>query len=130
MKTIKSITATNFKGRSFAHELAPINIVTGPNDSGKTAVADAIRVGLLGYLPSLGKTAGATFQLAKGTAMGVRVDMNGGGVVSREWEMKKGRVSSKGADSGFPDMLFDLKPFFSLSAAVHVHPDAHGGALG
>lgn len=142
MKTIKSIAAVNFKGRSFTHELAPINIVTGPNDSGKTAVADAIRVGLLGYLPSLGKTAGATFQLATGKAMSVRVDMNGGGTVSREWELKKGRVSSKGADSGFPDMLFDLKPFFSLTANARtdyllslipdseVGPDSFLSALG
>jgi ABC-type Mn2+/Zn2+ transport system ATPase subunit len=38
--------------------------LTGPNGSGKTSILQAIRVGVLGYEPTVGKRLEATRQLA------------------------------------------------------------------
>lgn len=137
---ITKVQAEHLKGRSFEHVLHPINIIVGDNDRGKTALVDAVRVGLLGYHPALGKTPGATMKLCKGTAMSTGVQINGDPMIHRQFSIKKGKVSATGPESEFPDMLFDLKPFWNLSAAARtdyllgimpsasVSPDAFIGA--
>jgi DNA repair exonuclease SbcCD ATPase subunit len=50
---INKITIDGLRGKSFALELGPVTLISGRNTAGKTTVADAIRFGLMGYLPSM-----------------------------------------------------------------------------
>lgn len=62
-----------FKGVTAKFEkLGRINIISGPNGSGKTAILDAIQVALVGYVPRLGKK--ATTDLMAGKFMSVRAE--------------------------------------------------------
>ncbi len=74
---IKSISGANIKGRTFNHDLGALNLITGPNKRGKSAIADACRLVLLGYLPELGKTNADTFRLCSADKMevGAKIDV-------------------------------------------------------
>jgi hypothetical protein len=61
---IQTVKTLNFHPRDFAFRLEPMNVIVGDTFSGKTAVAQAIQVGMLGYLPSLGKENTATMMLS------------------------------------------------------------------
>src|SRR5262245_20512989 len=60
---ITKLLAPNFKGRHIELDLDPMNLIVGDNFIGKTAITEAITVGLLGYLPKLGSSNAATFSL-------------------------------------------------------------------
>ncbi len=53
---IAKIELENVKGITIEHRLEPLTIITGRNGSGKTAVALGLKLGLIGYLPTLGKS--------------------------------------------------------------------------
>ena len=65
MKHITNIKAVGIKSKAgFSHDLHPVTIITGPNAGGKTAIADAVKIAVLGYHPALGKQPGKTITLA------------------------------------------------------------------
>jgi chromosome segregation ATPase len=68
---LSNISAANLKGFSFSHNLAPINIIAGPNGTGKTAVVDAITLLATGNHPLYGPTRPKLFQLSSGAVMSV-----------------------------------------------------------
>lgn len=70
---IVKVEFTNLKGRSASYDLSAMNIITGPNFSGKSSIIDAIRLALMGHIPELGKTNAATAQLKSGETMGVKL---------------------------------------------------------
>lgn len=84
---ITRIKFDNVKGRNGDFQLGNITFFTGLQGSGKTTVLDALQIGLLGYHPTLGKTAKALFKLAttNGEAMGVTLETTAG-VVARLWK--------------------------------------------
>ncbi len=53
---IRSVGFTNYKGYSREHRLGRLNIVSGRNGSGKTAIYEAIHIALKGKHPYLGET--------------------------------------------------------------------------
>ena len=55
---IKTLKAHGLKSGDFTHDLAPVNVIVGDNFKGKTSRLEAIRLGLMGYLPELGQQAG------------------------------------------------------------------------
>lgn len=114
---IKNITATNLKGRNISIAPGTMNVIVGPNWGGKTTILTAIRIGLLGYDPALGKRAIDTFQLATGDEMAVRLETNKG-VIGRTWKMKKGKVSSSSeVPDGLeiPSLMLDIGEWFSMT---------------
>lgn len=72
----KTITATGIKTGGIRVELAPLTLVTGDNGKGKTAIADAARIVLLGYHPTLGSRSPEIMKLANGNVL--EVDINDG----------------------------------------------------
>lgn len=85
---ISTIALTAVKGRTANYDLEQFTVITGRNAAGKTTLLDAIRIGLLGYHPALGKRAGDTFKLASAPAMGVRLEFSGDRFISRSWVQK------------------------------------------
>lgn len=95
---IKRITATNLKGKTFSHELGDATAIIGPNFSGKTAILEAIRLVLMGYIPEVGKLPKATWELSSGAEMVVRVDF-GNGHFSRQFWLDGSKVNTSISDN-------------------------------
>src|SRR5690606_27184073 len=58
---LTEISAVRLKSlRDLRLEVGPLVALAGPNGSGKTAILQAVRLAILGYEPSVGKTLGAT----------------------------------------------------------------------
>jgi len=115
------ISARNFKGRTFEYPLAPVTVVTGDNFAGKSAILDAIRVGLMGYLPRLGKQPGATWKLAgDGPEMEVQLATDQT-VLSHVWRPSKTGASYEGSIPWqTPPVLLDAREYFQQTAAQRV----------
>ena len=113
---IKTLTARGLKAGDFTHELGAVNLVTGANFTGKTARLDAIRLGLLGFLPELGKQGASTFALANNGSLSVGLTTDTGLTSQRSWLSDKGRVKS--TESGdlptTPPVLMDPQEYFAL----------------
>lgn len=85
MKTlrIQRIEATGIKGQEIDFCPAPVTLISGPNYSGKTAYKLALEWAWLGYVPSLGKTNQAIFELCDGERMCVHVKTEDGDAANR-----------------------------------------------
>lgn len=114
---LKTITGRNLKGQSFTHELRAINLIVGDNAVGKTARMDAIRLALMGYLPELGKTNDATYQLASGPKMVVEGETDAGSCFGRSWEAKGKSITAgeAGQIPATPPVLLDPTIYLSKS---------------
>jgi hypothetical protein len=117
---VKKITGTNFKGKNFVHPLRAVSVIYGDDNSvGKTAIAEAIRVGLLGYSPRHGKKPSATFGFA-GSKTGAK-EMSvvlevGGSIIERKFELIKGSVKASGFEGVIvPPVLLDVQEWLTLS---------------
>jgi hypothetical protein len=119
---ITHISAQGLKGRNIEQKLEPVCLLHGDWASGKTAITDAIRLGLLGYLPELGKRSVDTFKLASTDKMAVELEFDGRDKIKRSWTGKGGKVTSDKAlpawlkDDNFPPGIFDCREFFGLTA--------------
>lgn len=82
---ITRVTALALKGRDFSYALAPAQAIIGPNFAGKTAILEAIRICLIGYLPEVGKLPKASWELSSGSEMTVRVDFDNDAIFSRRF---------------------------------------------
>lgn len=122
---IAKIKLENVKGITVEHRLEPLTIITGRNGSGKTAVALGLKLGLTGYLPTLGKTAQSLYKLAgnpdKPGRMSIALTTDPPGVIHHEWTRNdKGSVSYDGSipsDVRWPDSMLDFRRFLSLPGA-------------
>jgi hypothetical protein len=127
MNRIKTLTARNLKAQTFSLDLAPVNIVTGKNYSGKTAVLTAIRLALLGSDPNLGKTGPAIFAACGcpgggATSLTVSAIMQDGADIARMWTMKKGKVTYTGPEDEYiPPVMLDPTTFFSLTGPARLN---------
>jgi hypothetical protein len=119
---LTSVRGRNFKGRDFDFKLGDVTVFTGPNFSGKTAVLDAIRVGLIGYLPRLGKQPGATWKLAgAGELMEVSIDTDTT-TLSHAWRPTKTGASYEGAlPWQTPTVLLDAREYFGMATAERIN---------
>ena len=122
---IAKIELENVKGITVEHRLEPLTIITGRNGSGKTAVALGLKLGLIGYLPTLGKTAQSLYKLARNPdkpgRMSITLVTEPRGVIHHEWTRNdKGAVSYDGSipsDVRWPDSMLDFRRFLSLPGA-------------
>ncbi len=95
MKLVR-ISAQNFGGSaSFDLPLTGVNAIVGRNFGGKTRIANAIKVLLLGYLPELGKKNAATFGLASGRAMTVSGEFDNGMRITRTFVVRGDSVKQE-----------------------------------
>jgi DNA repair exonuclease SbcCD ATPase subunit len=111
---IKSIRFENVKGQSRTEILAPFTAITGDNTKGKTTIADALTIGLLGYHPLLGKTNGATFALASDSSMLVELATDKGNW-TRQWKQtgKSIKATEKLPEGVTDEAVARLLPSFS-----------------
>lgn len=118
---ITKLLMANVKGISREFDLAPVTLVQGGNYTGKTAMAQAIRIGLLGYDPRLGKLASATYGLASGERMQIGLEFEAGEPVTRAWAMRRGKLVSEGAKEPLTEpMLLDIDQYFSLTKQARI----------
>lgn len=91
-----SISAQNFGGiPAFEFALSGVNAIVGRNFGGKTRIANAIKVLLLGYLPDLGKKNSATFGLASGRSMTVSGTFDNGMRITRTFRVSGDSVKQE-----------------------------------
>ena len=119
------ITGVNIKGRSFAHQLAPVTAFVGDNFTGKTARGMAIRLALTGNAGApIPKTPAGTWEALSGGQPVVSVTAKASdGAATESWSLtwtknNKGTVSKSGsvpAHVALPDLLADPESFFSLT---------------
>lgn len=124
MKPVK-ILAENFKALDFTHELKPVTMFAGPNESGKTARLDAVLVALLGYHPAVGKQPSATIAFAGESRpeMTVHLEFDTGAFITRTFKRKAdGDVSrtTKGEIPVIPPVLFDASDYLEDTAAGRI----------
>lgn len=128
---IKEIIARNVGGKDFQHQLGPVNIIIGPNASGKTAISNAIKTGLFGYLPRLGKQPGATYKLAgeNRNEMNIALRFESkkgpdylGSMTAHTWKRdSKGSISFNSDNSlSVPVVLLDTRDYFQRTAADRI----------
>lgn len=122
-----SISGRNIKGGDFDVSLSRANVIHGENYAGKTRIADAIRLLLVGHLPELGNTNGATFGLASGPFLEVSGVFSDGRTLRRRWTAKgdsvKMEVEVPEDWKGFRDVLcvmLNAEEYFKLGETDRV----------
>lgn len=116
---ITTISATNVKGFSFTRHLGPVTLITGPNNSGKSATLRAIELGLIGYCPRLGQRISDTFQLSSGEEMSVDLHLDTPPEsLRRTWLMdRKEKITYSGWGGELvPAVMLDAREYFELGA--------------
>lgn len=109
---LNRIQAKCFMGRNFDFALSPVTVIYGPNDSGKTAVMNAIKLCFVQSLKDLRDKQIKPVELASGPIMTVRADASDGGFVSKSFGTK---VSSESTIGPLPPVLMDSRVYFGLS---------------
>lgn len=110
---IEKLTASNIKDRSIDVELGPVTLILGPSMSGKTAILDALRLGLLGYHPKLGKRSADICDLGNGGDISVSLQFTNDQKIERAW--RKGKEPSGFQGAYVPPALLDLRHYYDLT---------------
>jgi len=117
---ITKIDLEHVKGLSRSFQLEPITRIVGPNFSGKTAIADAIAIALLGYSPRLGKPVRDTMGIASDKKMRITAEFSNETQITRSFETVGQSVKS----TSEPDlqmsepMLLDIREWFAMTKAA------------
>lgn len=104
------IEAHNLKGQTFEHNLAPLQLVLGDNFKGKTAVIEAVRLALLGYIPEIGKQNSSTWELSSHDAMRVFASFDDTDkTIERKWYLAGQKLAtSKNTTDAFDAAMAEL----------------------
>lgn len=116
----KFISAENFKGRDFQHDLRTVTVFVGANDSGKTAILDAVRVALLGYHPNLGKQNIDTIKLAGENRLDMNVTLGFEDDLVNSWTWRRNakneiKKTEKVDIKDVPAVMLDLREYLSCT---------------
>ena len=120
---ITNLSLMNFKGVTASYEFAKENLIQGRNFSGKSAIDQAIRCLVLGYIPDVAKTAAALKMFASDYPMRIAMSHDGMPEQVVAFEKVKSTVKQTAdvtlATHGVLDdatrVLFDPSIFFGLS---------------
>ena len=96
---VNKVTASGWKVGDFSVDLTDVNVLVGPNGSGKTSVLDAIRLCLYGEVPGLGKQNQAIMRGATGKSMNVTLDTSDGQRSVKLTKSSKGAVKKEASDA-------------------------------
>lgn len=117
---IELLQMTDFGGvKSFKVNFGTLNVITGRNAEGKTRILRGVKIGLVGYDPSLGKT--KTAKLASGN-LGVSLAV-GGETKSWNWKRTKTGLSAIGEQpqpAEIATTLLDFRTFLAKSGPQQV----------
>lgn len=111
------------KGRTLTLPLPPCVVFCGDSFSGKTAILDAVKIGLLGYHPKFGKRPESIRPMMGGETMGVELAFDDGRKCSRTWTIKRGSMKYQvdgTVDLKAPPVLFDLNEYLSMTRGARV----------
>lgn len=109
---INRIIASGWKGGRIDQELKPVNVLVGPNASGKTSIMDAVRLGLYGEVPGLGKQNQAVMRGACENRLSVQLVCDDGVRsvnLERKGDSVKKTVSGEQVDPEVPVSVDDLR---------------------
>lgn len=132
---LTKVSLRGFKGQNRSLNLAPVTVLCGPMGSGKTAIEQAITVGMLGYDPKVGKSLDGLRSLCLAPVTEINLeDSNGFTVRRRILQKGDGRMTADiavfpqrgeegsraatariGAEWGQAPIFFDLNEFLTLS---------------
>lgn len=117
---IERLNLQAFKGCTRTIEPAAFTIIAGPNSTGKTAIRDAIVIGLTGEHPQHGKTGPGLFALSSASTMSIQ--LNGPGLdVNRQWtkKAKSVKATATGTDNlpATPMVMLDAGEFITATDA-------------
>lgn len=112
MNHFKSINWSGIKALSGDDKLEPLTVVTGPNDSGKSAFLDALRLAATGYT-SIGKQAKKLGEITSGGSAYATLQADGKVV---EWSLNRGKMKHSG-NSLQGNIPSTVEEFMSLTAA-------------
>lgn len=102
--TIVRVVASGFKVPALDVRLDKRTVLWGPNGTGKTAVLDAIRVAILGYVPALGKRLQDVAALIRGRSASVTLHLSDGRTLSWQFDRSaRGALTSRTLCSWLPD---------------------------
>lgn len=123
---ISNVSGQHVKGRTFNQPLARATLIGGGNYIGKSAIADGIRLGLLGKLPELGEK--ATFELSSGPYMNIGLEFqpDPSVFIRRSWS-SRGKSVSQSIEGALPPevenalgTLLNIDEFFAMSEAKRI----------
>lgn len=123
---IHTIAASNFKGKNIAVTFSSaITMIVGRNFAGKTAILQAIKLGLLGFIPGLSKRARDIFMaLSSGRSMAIQLNVGGTHLIEHAWVMDKDKVSyDHRPAAGLPEtplVVLDAKSYFEMPAQERI----------
>lgn len=108
---IRSISFNSIKGLSKSYNLGRVTVLSGPNESGKSATIEALRLAVSGRA-SVGAKAQAQMKIAAKNASASAV----GDGFSLTWRLENGKKQASGDDiqGGLP---FTVEDFWSLTGA-------------
>jgi DNA repair exonuclease SbcCD ATPase subunit len=112
---LSSIGASNLKGQTFELPLSKAVAIIGPNFSGKTAIIEAIRLALIGYIPEVGKRTQATWGLSSGPDMAVVARFSDGEEIRRRFYMKGPTIAVENDGISFDLPLLHPDYYFGLT---------------
>jgi hypothetical protein len=119
--SLTQISASNIKGQTFSHDLAPVTIFMGDNRAGKSARLAAIRLLVLGFEPKLGTLPSRSMKLCRPSQhmMSVSGQLSDGSTGKREFHRKGDNCSAlpptiPAGLGSIPIVLLDPREFFAL----------------
>lgn len=115
---ITSLKATGIKRQNIDIEPRPVNIILGRNGAGKSAIKDALELGLLGYSPEIGKRPGDIFRLSKSDPIYVDIETDGVHTICRKWQRNGESIkSTSNCEFESPAVMLDLSSVKKLTKA-------------
>ena len=119
---IQKIKIENVKGTTGEIPLDRLNFITGPNFSGKSTIADAIRLCLVGSLPMLAKSAAGIFALSSGPEMAVAVTYDNGNTFRRQWTAAGKTIRATTAGQEMPALAaaIDVAAFIAATPKARI----------
>lgn len=144
---IKKLSAANFAGSTFVHNLNPMTVFVGPNMRGKTSRLFAVIWALSKKVPGVAnKPSDIYAELATGETMSTKIITDNEWSIIRSLTMRRGSVKESNEFTGFPDgfawppVAGDIDEFIGLSdreytrflfknAAVSITPEAVADSL-
>lgn len=120
---IDSLSLENFKGATATYKFATGNLIQGRNFSGKSAIDQAIRMLVLGYIPDQAKTAAALKSFASAYPMRIEAAIEPC-LYGVTFEQVKSKITQTRNDLFTADehtrVLFDPTLFFGLTDNMRI----------
>lgn len=116
---LTKLDITGLKGTFKSLGFDRLNIMVGRNASGKSAILDAVRLLLLGYVPALGKR--GTFKAASGPMVEIAGEFDTGLKLRRTWNRngptwRGGELQTTGEAPKLPAAMLDPGEYFGMTA--------------